>query len=312
MLRDALSQMPLDTGMVEVRWQEILLGAGRIASVERNVRSPLGKEGWFALCGVPGSTEVIGRAWRGNDTTGLVAITTPIAGLTRHDFFLGGVSNVRGSVESEQHLPIASARVALAGLDRAAIADSAGQFYLGAIPAGSQTIEVRAIGFAPDLRALTLVPTHDTTLAFQLTSIKRVLDTIHVVARGIYNRDSNGFLRRKRMGLGRFFDEEWVQRWHPFDMYSLLMHVPTVQLSQRGFTRSVLMRGDFASCSPTVFLDGVRMPSDIVGDLDLLVRPDELAGMEVYRGAFTPAEFHTFDGCGAIVLWTKPRSRVKA
>src|SRR4029077_7505690 len=43
----------------------------------------------------------------------------------------------------------------------------------------------------------------------------------------------------------------------------------------------------------------------LVDDLDMLVRPEELEGMEVYPRNSSPAEFADFSGCGSIVVWTR-------
>ncbi len=49
------------------------------------------------------------------------------------------------------------------------------------------------------------------------------------------------------------------------------------------------------------------MPQDMTGELDFLVRPDEIGGMEIYNSPTeTPAQFNSFAACGAIVIWTRP------
>src|SRR5882672_9337791 len=58
---------------------------------------------------------------------------------------------------------------------------------------------------------------------------------------------------------------------------------------------------------PMPVVDGSRMPSELLGELDLLVRPEEVGGVAVYNSPIqTPAEFRGFSDCGAIVIWTRP------
>jgi hypothetical protein len=59
------------------------------------------------------------------------------------------------------------------------------------------------------------------------------------------------------------------------------------------------------SCTVNYWLDGVRFePTN--GDVDVDVRPDQIAGLEVYPGLMAPAQYRTGDMvCGVIVIWTK-------
>jgi hypothetical protein len=70
--------------------------------------------------------------------------------------------------------------------------------------------------------------------------------------------------------------------------------------------------GDFAQragklprCTPRIYIDGHYMPISAF-EVDGMVRPNEVAGIEVYMPGTVPAEFtEAFDACGAIVIWTK-------
>lgn len=180
-------------------------------------------------------------------------------------------------------------------------------------PAGSQTIEARALGYAASQSAVLLRADADTTFAFQLTTMKRVMDTIHVVATRLYNRDSNGFERRRRVGGGYFFDEAWINKRRPYSIYNILQQVPSVRMSYaRSFERQVLMRGGFGGyCTPSFYLNGAKMPSDLLSDLDLMASVPELAGVEVYRSGNTPSQFQDFNNCGAVVVWTQSPKRAR-
>jgi hypothetical protein len=71
----------------------------------------------------------------------------------------------------------------------------------------------------------------------------------------------------------------------------------------------ILMRSAFGECSPSLYLDGNLIPTPADGlaavDIDAWVRPNEIAGIEVYFDQ-VPAQFqHDMSGCGSIVIWTK-------
>ena len=308
-LRDARRGAILDSGAVHVRWQEMVIRAGSV-SVKQEGASADVRQGWYAVCGVPGGSDVIVVATSGADSTGLVELTLPAHGVLRRAFLLGGRATLMGSVSTERGAPLPNARVGIAGLERGVLTDSAGAFALRDVRAGSQTLEIRALGYAPEYRRIDLAPERDTTVRVTLTSVKRVLDTIRVMGQRVYSMDSNGFLRRQRAGSGHFVDEETVRRRRPLDVLELLRSIPSVRVESQGFSRAPVMRDTRGEdCIPAFFLNGARLPEDLLADLDMLVRPDELAGMEIYRGPTAPPQYSTLNGCGAIVIWTRPPRR---
>jgi hypothetical protein len=60
-------------------------------------------------------------------------------------------------------------------------------------------------------------------------------------------------------------------------------------------------------CAPLVILDGMPVQAPGAGDLDRLVSPWRVAGIEIYGSAAKlPLEFHgPGSGCGVIVIWTR-------
>jgi hypothetical protein len=310
LLRDARTGMPVDTGGVEARWNELEFGPKGINQTERKVVGWVGSDGWFALCGVAAIEDLVLFGWHGADTTGATFVAVPANGLARHDLFVGGTARVHGVVRSDRDRPLANARVALANETRIVSTDSSGTFMLGGVPAGTQTLQVRAIGYAPEQRQLVLTADADTALQIRLTAVSRVLDTIQVLGRRVYDADRSGFERRRRMGFGRFFDENDIRRRRPFDVLSLVRQVSFVRLVGNGLDRKLVMSGRGRLCEPTLFLNGGRMPKDLGGELDFLVRPEEIGGMEIYNSSSqVPAQFASFDDCGVIVIWTRPPRR---
>ncbi len=249
-------------------------------------------------------------------STGVTLVKVPADGLVRFDVAIGGTTSVRGRVTSRGN-PVENARVRAGGDERGAYTDSAGNYRLAQLPAGSQTIEVRALGYAPQATPVTLVPDSAATIDFELTTVKRVMDTIKVVAERVYSIDRMGFERRRRGAAGTFFDSDIVRRRSPYSVLQLLYEVPSIRVLGSGFQRTFIMRGGtglgFNGCPPAFFLNGARMPADMLSELDLFVRPHELEGMEVYRGMVVPPEFNVSGACGAIAVWTKrnPRSPMR-
>ena len=46
-----------------------------------------------------------------------------------------------------------------------------------------------------------------------------------------------------------------------------------------------------------------------LSDLNGIVQPDQIAGLEIYTASMTPAEFRGKQGCGTVVVWTRASQR---
>jgi hypothetical protein len=139
-----------------------------------------------------------------------------------------------------------------------------------------------------------------------LTNVQTFLDTVRVTARRVFSRDVSGFERRQRIGLGRFFDREAIDRKILFRTSDLFQGMPGLTLSQTRFGENLgLMRGIWGGlCRPALFMDGLRFEAE---DIDFLTFPQELEAVEVYvRASEAPAQYTDVrNGCGTILLWTR-------
>jgi hypothetical protein len=90
----------------------------------------------------------------------------------------------------------------------------------------------------------------------------------------------------------------------------LLRHAPSLELSVDNMQNAkIRMRGTQGACTPAIFLDGKQLIDWQLADINSLVQPDQLAGMEVYTPAMTPPEFRTKVGCGTVLVWTRSLER---
>jgi hypothetical protein len=103
-----------------------------------------------------------------------------------------------------------------------------------------------------------------------------------------------------------------VQRLQPHDLTDLLRHAPSLEMTtDNQHNVMIRMRGDLGPCTPAIFLDGKQLVDWQLADLNSLVQPDEMGGMEVYTAALTPVEFRTNQGCGTILVWTRTPDRLR-
>jgi hypothetical protein len=333
-LYDAETLRPVPGSSVSVRWTEITIDATGARQHRPEVRASTSDDGRFAFCNLPGDALVGMRAARGGDTTGTVELQLRAAGATRRDLFLGSVTSttlfdtvtlndsskvalprvvrrgrgeLTGTVLNKEGRPITGARLRVAESGAEAITNAEGRFLLSQAPGGTQRLEVRAIGYYPEDRSVDLVPGRPATVQITLATLRSVLDTVRITASRVYSTDRHGFERRRRgAASGTFFDHRDVERFRPIDITYFLRRVPGV-ITSRSFDGPVLMRNVSLSgyCEPTIYVDGMRVTGLSAQEIDSWVRPEELDGMEVYRGGHAPAEFSSLDGCGSIVLWTR-------
>lgn len=335
-LYDAETLQPVTEGSVSVRWTEFTIGATGARERRPEVRATTGEQGRFVFCNVPGEGTVGLRGARGGDTTGIVELDLPARGAARRDLFVGGATSttlvdsvtlgdstkavrsrvvrhgtarITGTIRNKEGHPIKGARLHIADSGVEAVTDDKGHFLVTEAPGGTQSVEVRAIGYFPEERTIDLIGGRAATVQITLATLRSVLDTVRVAASRVYSTDSHGFEARRRAGgRGYFFDQKDVERLRPLEITEFLRRVPTLTLSAGEFDQSVYMRDFYGDgyCQPTVFVDGLRLDRLSRRDIDLWVRPEELAGMEVYtRAEQAPPQFTTMEGCGSLVLWTR-------
>jgi hypothetical protein len=183
-----------------------------------------------------------------------------------------------------------------------------GSFTLAALPAGTQTLEARVVGFLPQRVTVDLASGRTTNVTVTLAERVNTLDAVTVFGQqSRRTRDLNGFLQRSKTGPGRYITAEQIERRDPLQFTDLLFTVPGLRVvGSTPFSRTVVMR---EGCSPSVYLDGVRLIS--AEDIDFLVNPRDIIGVEIYHTATLPAQFNDMTGCGSIVIWTGFRPRKK-
>ncbi|HKV50817.1 MAG TPA: carboxypeptidase regulatory-like domain-containing protein, partial [Gemmatimonadaceae bacterium] len=220
-----------------------------------------------------------------------------------------GTAMLTGSVTSAEGKPLEGAMVLLLGTQLSARSDVNGAFRLTGLPAGTQSVEVREIGFSPKRFAVDLSPRRPSTLTAMLDERTNVLKTMEITAK----RGSQiaGFDQRKKSGLGYYMDLDQIEKSGAISSTDLFRQVPglTVAWDGEGYSVQVNRNLTGASCPVQYYIDGSPFLS-MGDDLDQVVRPEEIAAIEVYKSSIeTPAQFQGADGgpCGTIVIWTKRR-----
>jgi hypothetical protein len=319
-VRQARDHEAVAKATVVGEWVELSLTPHGTVRSTPSVVAATGANGWFALCHVPSSGIVAISAIHMADSTELVEVDMGSAGILHRELYFGSERGGRltGTVISAaERQPIANALVSVG--DGTTRTDERGDWTLTDVPLGTRMLEIRAINYYPERRAVDVVG--DAPAVFvALGTLKAKLDAVKITAARL-SLNTSGFDERRRGGDGYYITPEDVAQRNPMVTSEMLRRVPGLRLergSNFGDGMRVLMRGTAGSaCSPAVYIDGGYMGDLSADDLDDMVNPDQIAGIEVYAGAAVPPQFtrgmagvgRTGESCGSIVIWTRPSSR---
>lgn len=342
-LRRAVPGSPPISGTVRVEWMELVLTGTRPVRELITVEAPADTSGAFLACGVPANATVLARAFAGADSSGRAQLAIPSSGVRYRDLYVGastvvevaapppavdstltadslpdvaaaplryarGRGQLRGVIRDGRGNALANAWVEMPLAGRETRTDSAGRFQLDALPEGTQSLSVRAIGFDPLSDAVDIAP-DAAPLTLALARYES-LDTIRVrVSRPRPNSSRfAGFEARRKTGFGKFFTSQDIERLNLSSISTLFSQVGGIVMIQRNGERVPTMRGTTFSgrCVPMILVDGYPYPPET--PLDAFVPPMSVIGVEVYSTAFTPAELgRPFAPCGTIAIWTGER-----
>ena len=180
--------------------------------------------------------------------------------------------------------------------------DSSGQFGLSA-PRRSLVVAIRAVGYAP--RTVRVDPfgeqvqLGDVSLGPVRTELARVDVRADFRVRALAD-----FERRRGGAIGFFVTDSMLVRIPVVTPTAVASMWPRARIERLGgrSERLQLRRGQ-GFCHPRFFIDGADM-----GRLDSEEQRAWLGGakrIEMYTAQNTHPEFNDFDGCGAIVVWTR-------
>jgi protocatechuate 3,4-dioxygenase beta subunit len=330
-VHDADTGLPLPGASVVVMWREIVIDAKGLHRDRREVPVKANGSGWYAVCGIPTDAPVTARAELGARATGYIELSAPARGLLHQDFGIPtesaavvvaadtahqdieptrrGTAQLTGIVRNPEGKPLHGAQVLLWGTTATATTSDDGRFALADLPAGTQALEVRYVGFVPKRVTVDLASGHTTSVVVALDQRVTTLQPVQVFGkRSARSRDLTGFAERMQRGFGHFITAADIEQRHPFEVTDLLYTVPGVRVTPSGaFGHAIRMRGN---CQPTVYVDHIRMPPEMAADLDNFVMIDNVVGVEVYNGpSEIPMEFSGPSTCGAILIWTGMRPR---
>jgi len=282
--RYRLCGVPTDTYlMVQVQ------DSGRAGSV---LTMTVGDEGGVLLRDLSLSTESA-RSVAALDSAAAASDTTTAARL------LTGTATLTGVVYGPQGLPLSEAQLRVHDAAGVARTDSTGRFTLTGLPAGSQLLETRRVGYLLSEVPVELRSGRTVETTVTLTRIVS-LDSIRVIARR--NRYPEFERARKRSGFGHFIDEAEIEKQHPIETSDLFRMMPGFRVQGYGLdARLISTRGMISlsrGCTPNVVIGGIQHQ-----EINLL-NPADIGAIEAYPGpAGAPMQYDS--ACGVVLIWMK-------
>jgi hypothetical protein len=301
----------------------------KVKKAPRVREATVGADGTYRLCGLPEKYEGKLMAQRKDGgTTAEVAISqdegvlslrsmsvAPLTAASAVDTGAAGAARARGSarvtgrVTNKAGAPVAGARVGLVGGSASTRTKANGEFILDSLPAGTQAIEVRQLGYAPTEKPVELSSRTPARVDVQMGAYVPELTAVQVVSTRDQGLERVGFTTRKRSGAsGYFMTPEQIESRKAIQFTDLMTTVPGIRVQGtmgRMSISSTRMAGR-AGCV-TIFVDGSKWQQLEAGDLDSFIKPDEVAAIEVYQsGSSMPVEYTTTGAdCSSVIVWTK-------
>lgn len=205
---------------------------------------------------------------------------------------------------------------------RAVRTDSVGGFEFQDVSPGPYRLRASRVGYRDAVGDLALSADSVVDLEVRLAVASVVLAPVTVTSRS--TRDVSpvlrGFYQRMERGAGRFISREEIEARNPVRITDMLRNIPNLRASPQraGPGGSSFSQGSNSDrCSVVFFVDGMRINEPAMAGMragarhdpaiDDYVNPQEVEGMEIYRGeSDTPAEFTTrWVQCGTVVIWTR-------
>lgn len=331
-VRDPDTGTPVVGAEVTLRWTEVRVS--KEAGVRRSRRSRIAvvdSAGNYAICGLPADLGGTLYATRDGASTAFVEVAigeSAAVGLRSLSLgasepvvdTIGGVARtlrrgpatIRGRVVDDNGAAIVGARVEVPGTPEVAFSSLTGTFALSRLPAGTQALVVRSIGFRPSETIVELSAKTPREVGVTLNSVQ-VLAPIEAQAAAA-GLDRVGFTDRKRTTMGRFLTREDIERRIPMVVADLFTMMPGLRMTRDQSGNEVLESsrgGSRGSTSCTaVFVDRMPLyaprPEQLIQHLNLMVRPEQVWAMEVYQADQVPGEFlRAGERCLTVVIWTR-------
>jgi hypothetical protein len=321
----AETESPLPGAEVSLAWWEREVDRATLRPTSRIRTASVSTDdgGWYRVCGIPTDTWLSvqlqheGRA--GPAIRALVGDTLGVA--IRHLSFsasgsrakpdsgaaagvgddapLSGTAMLGGVVRGIGETPLASAEVRVPGTEAVGYTDAQGRYSLRGLPAGTQVLEVRHIGYGATETSVELRSGVEVTRNVRLQRIVS-LDSIRVVAKRTRYAEFSKLQEKSILG-GFFLGPEELEQAHAAMTSDLVWRIPGFRVLGNGPDAIVVSArgGSLRACSANVVVNGA--PNWPINDIN----PMMVGAIAAYPQGGPPEYYFGGRHCGMILIWTK-------
>jgi hypothetical protein len=305
---DAETDAPVAGAHVSLRWGHFHSAlSAKMKRAQAQWDTTTGLDGAFRFCHVPSRFAGVARATR--LTADTMGASRPYSMRGRLVRFLvlhmppdsesqtvraaSGPATLTGRVVraadgADRGVPFIGAVITVDGARDTAITGDSGQFTLRHLPTGSHTLEVRALGWEPEVLPIELSRQTARNVIVPLQTKTAILDAVVVTATLNAGLHRIGFDARKRMGTGHFLGPEEVARQAATQFVDLLTTMPGVRrrFDESGNAYLTPTRGTVGCVS--YIIDGMPFLEATPGQINDVVPVTEIGAVEVYQASEQP------------------------
>lgn len=324
-VRDAATDTRLSGSRVLAARSELVVGADKRVSMGEVVYETLtDSTGTFYMCGLPVGTELFVQALGTRSKSGVVAfslgarrifqsellVSSEMVQLETADSSLARINTakpsatVRGTVRELRGAPLADAVVKLVSSDSSVRTDAQGNFELRNVPAGTQQLEIKKIGWSTSQHWVQLRSSQATEARITLQTAQ-ALAAVDVVADRIARRDRLEYDERRKAGFGYAIEAADIA--NRVDMLGVLQTLQSAKVTRRNGiiviepTVATMKSGNSCPEAVTTWIDGARTSLAEASALD----PSVIRAIEWFpRVTTAPAKYVGLGSCPVILFWT--------
>ena len=212
---------------------------------------------------------------------------------------LTGTATVTGTVRGAGGRPVPNVEIRVLNAQPSTRTDEDGRYTLGGLPAGTQLLLVRRIGYLIGDVAVELRPGRSILQDVELLRVVS-LDSMRVIAQRA--RYAEFEENRRNNPFGRFLTLDQIEARHVLEVGELLEHIAGFSVRGSGPDAVVYSNSARASRSNCTEANVVIDGSDHAHIN--YVPPKEVGALEAYpEAAGAPSQYRA--ECGLIVIWTK-------
>ena len=230
-------------------------------------------------------------------------ISTATADSTREELQLTGTATLTGRVRgSSASQPLSNVLVRVRDARSSAVTDNEGRFTISGLPAGTQVMLVRQLGYSVTEVPVELRPGKSVEHDVQLTRAA-MLDSVHIIASKPRNAEFE--FNRRNQTLGKFLTLSQIQLKNAKSTADLMAGFGGFNVVGTGSNAKVIIKG--ATVAQPLCTSGANVVINGIENMSINdVAPIDIMGIEAYRDATSaPAKYIAKSDCGLIVIWLR-------